>query len=138
MTEEKKLPPLKTIILVEDEPDIQILIKIALETVGKFNVQIFSSGKELIKQIDSLSADLILLDVMMPDMDGMTVLLNLRKNPHSTKIPVIFITASVSNKDIAKYKKTGALDVIAKPFDPMTLADRVANMEGKLWLMSQT
>jgi two-component system OmpR family response regulator len=125
MTEEKKLPPLKTIILVEDEPDIQILIKIALETVGKFNVQIFSSGKELIKQIDSLSADLILLDVMMPDMDGMTVLLNLRKNPHSTKIPVIFITASVSNKDIAKYKKTGALDVIAKPFDPMTLADRV-------------
>jgi two-component system OmpR family response regulator len=55
----------------------------------------------------------------------MTVLLNLRKNPHSSKIPVIFITASVSNKDIAKYKKTGALDVIAKPFDPMTLADRV-------------
>jgi two-component system OmpR family response regulator len=125
MTDEKELPPLKSIILVEDEPDIQILIKIALETVGKFNTQIFSSGKELIKRIDSLSADLILLDVMMPDMDGMTVLLNLRKNPHSSKIPVIFITASVSNKDIAKYKKTGALDVIAKPFDPMTLADRV-------------
>jgi two-component system OmpR family response regulator len=125
MTEEKKLPPLKSIILVEDEPDIQILIKIALETVGKFNIQIFSSGKDLIKQIDSLSADLILLDVMMPDMDGMSVLLNLQKNPHSARIPVVFITASVSNKDIAKYKKTGALDVIAKPFDPMTLADRV-------------
>jgi two-component system OmpR family response regulator len=125
MTEEKKLPQLKSIILVEDEPDIQILIKIALETVGKFNIQIFSSGKDLIKQIDSLSADLILLDVMMPDMDGMSVLLNLQKNPHSARIPVVFITASVSNKDIAKYKKTGALDVIAKPFDPMTLADRV-------------
>jgi two-component system OmpR family response regulator len=123
--EDKKIPPLQTIILVEDEPDIQVLIKISLESVGKFKVIVFSSGREIIQQADSLSADLILLDVMMPDMDGMSVLLNLRKNPHSARIPVIFITASVSNQDIVKYKKTGALDVIAKPFDPMALADRI-------------
>jgi len=130
--EDKKIPPLKKIILVEDEPDIQILVKIALETVGKFIVQVFSSGRELIQQADSLSADLILLDVMMPDMDGMSVLLNLRKNPNTAKIPVIFITASVSNQDIVKYKKTGALNVIAKPFDPMTLADTI----NKIWMES--
>ena len=127
-TQDKKIPPLKKIILVEDEPDIQTLIKIALETVGHFIVQIFSSGKEVIRQADSLSGDLVLLDVMMPDMDGMSVLLNLRKNPQTANIPVIFITASVSNQDIIKYKKTGALDVIAKPFDPMTLADKIKSI----------
>ncbi len=124
-TAEKQIPSLKKIILVDDEADIRTVAKIALETLGNFIVQEYASGKDLIQQADSLAADLILLDVMMPDMDGMSVLLNLRKNPHSAKIPVIFMTASVSNQDIVKYKNTGALDVIAKPFDPMTLAIKI-------------
>lgn len=129
-TEDKKIPPLKKIILVDDEPDIRTVTKMALESMGNFTVQAFGSGKELIKQADSISVDLILLDVMMPEMDGMSVLLNLRKNPHTTKVPIIFMTASVSNQDIVKYKNSGALDVIAKPFDPMTLADRIK----KIWM----
>lgn len=129
-TEDKKIPPLKKIILVDDEPDIRTVTKMALENMGNFKVQAFGSGKELIKQADSISVDLILLDVMMPDMDGMSVLLNLRKNPHTTKVPIIFLTASVSNQDIAKYKNSGALDVIAKPFDPMTLVERIK----KIWI----
>jgi two-component system OmpR family response regulator len=63
-------------------------------------------------------------------MDGMSVLLNLRKNPHTTKVPIIFMTASVSNQDIVKYKNSGALDVIAKPFDPMTLSERI----NRIWM----
>ena len=129
-TEDKKIPPLKKIILVDDEPDIRTVTKMALENMGNFTVQAYASGRELIQQADSLSVDLILLDVMMPDMDGMSVLLNLQKNPHTARIPIIFMTASVSNRDIVKYKKTGALDVIAKPFDPMTLADTIK----KIWV----
>jgi two-component system OmpR family response regulator len=130
ITEDKKIPPLKKIILVDDEPDIRTVTKMALENMGNFTVQAFGSGKELIKQADSISVDLILLDVMMPEMDGMSVLLNLRKNPHTTKVPIIFMTASVSNQDIVKYKNSGALDVIAKPFDPMTLSERI----NRIWM----
>ncbi len=127
--ENKSIPLLNKIILVEDEPDIQTVAKIALETLGKFAVQVYGSGSQVIQQADSLSADLILLDVMMPDMDGISVLEKLRTIPHAAKIPVIFMTAKVSPSEIITYKNYGAIGVIAKPFDPMSLADTVR----KIW-----
>jgi two-component system, OmpR family, response regulator len=128
-TENHSIVPLNKIILVEDEPDIQTVAKIALEAMGKFTIQIFASGSQIIQQADSLSADLILMDMMMPDMDGISVLEKLRSIPHTAKIPVIFMTAKVSQPEIITYKKIGAIGVIAKPFDPMTLADTVK----KIW-----
>ena len=124
----KEIPRLKKIILVEDDGDVQTVVKIALETMGDFDVQLFSSGIELLQKADLLSADLILLDFMMPVMDGRKVLEKLHKIPNTADLPVIFLTAKVSDREIVDYKKMGAIGVIAKPFDPMTLADTIKNI----------
>lgn len=124
----KEIPRLKKITLAEDDRDVQTVVKIALETMGDFDVQLFSSGIELLQKADLLSADLILLDFMMPVMDGRKVLEKLHKIPNTADLPVIFLTAKVSDREIIDYKKMGAIGVIAKPFDPMTLADTIKNI----------
>jgi CheY-like chemotaxis protein len=111
--------------MVEDEPDIQTVAKLALESIGGFQVEICSSGKEAIEKAPSYYPDLILLDVMMPGMDGPTTLQDLRNIPELANTPVIFMTAKVQPHEVESYKALGAIDVIAKPFDPMTLADTV-------------
>ena len=116
---------LKSIMMVEDEPDIQTVAKLALETVGGFQVDICSSGQEAIDKGPSIAPDLILLDVMMPGIDGPTTLQELRKLPELSDTPIIFMTAKVQPQEVASYKEMGAIDVIPKPFDPMKLADTV-------------
>ncbi len=116
---------LKRILYVEDEPDIQAVAKIALETVGGFELRVCSSGEEAIQDPISFAPDLILLDVMMPGMDGPTTLAELRKMPELANIPVIFMTAKVQPQEVAHFKSLGAIEVIAKPFDPMTLAQTI-------------
>jgi len=120
---------LQRILYVEDEPDIQVVAKLALEMVGGFQVMICSDGQQALDTVDSFAPDLILLDVMMPGMDGPTTLQNLRANPATASIPVIFLTAKVQPNEVAQYQALGALNVIAKPFDPMTLAAQVQ----KIW-----
>ncbi len=119
------IPPLKRILYVEDEADIQAVAKMALETVGGFMVKTCDSGKEAIEKAPEFLPDLIILDVMMPHMDGPKTLEELRKIPELNSVPVVFMTAKVQPHEIAKYKKLGAVDVIDKPFDPMTLSDKV-------------
>jgi diguanylate cyclase (GGDEF)-like protein len=114
--------PLKRILIVEDEPDIQTIAQIALEAVGGFTVSICSSGSEALASAPTFKPDLILLDVMMPGMDGPTTLKALRAIPALVATPVMFMTAKVQTQEIARYKHLGALDVIPKPFDPMTLS----------------
>lgn len=116
---------LNKILYVEDDPDIQIVAKMALETVGGYTMQVCSSGQEAIEQGESFAPDLILLDVMMPEMDGPTTLANLRNISALEKTPAVFMTAKVMPSDVERYKELGAVDVIAKPFDPMTLAARI-------------
>ncbi|MFN7086278.1 MAG: response regulator [Burkholderiales bacterium] len=118
------------ILYVEDEPDIRTIARIALETVGGFNVRLCSSGPEALEAVAEFSPDCILLDVMMPGMDGPTVLKELRRMPHCATTPVIFMTAKVQHSEVAQYKALGALDVIPKPFDPMTLAATVRQILG--------
>ncbi len=113
------------ILYVEDEPDIQALAKLALEMVGDFQVMVCSGGQEALDKVGGFAPDLILLDVMMPGMDGPTTLQNLRANPATVTIPVIFLTAKVQPSEVAQYQALGALNVIAKPFDPMLLAAQV-------------
>ncbi|WP_027328764.1 response regulator [Marinimicrobium agarilyticum] len=116
---------LQRILYVEDEPDIQAIAQIALESLGGFELKVCSSGEEAIKAADSFKPDLLLLDVMMPGMDGPRTLAALRRRSATAETPVIFMTAKVQPNEIDHLKSCGALDVIPKPFDPMTLSDQV-------------
>jgi len=113
---------LNKILYVEDEPDIQAVAKLALEAIGGFTVKICGSGREALVEVSGFAPDVILLDVMMPGMDGPSTLKALRDIDAIRQTPVIFMTAKVQPQEIAHYKALGALDVIAKPFDPMTLS----------------
>ena len=113
------------ILYVEDEPYIQMVARLALETLGGFTVEVCSSGSEALEKIAGFRPQLILLDVMMPGMDGPTTLGRLRELPDFAATPVVFMTAKVQPREVEGYKQTGAVDVIPKPFDPMTLASTV-------------
>jgi two-component system, OmpR family, response regulator len=120
---------LNTILYVEDDADIQTVAQIALEVVGGFQIKTCSSGKEALEAAYAgFEADLILLDVMMPEMDGPSTLAKLRQFNQTANTPVIFMTAKVQAGEVAFYKSLGALGVIAKPFDPMTLSEQVRNL----------
>ncbi len=116
---------LEKVLYIEDEVDIQTIARLALESIGGLVVETCSSGREGLDRAAGFSPDLILLDVMMPDMDGPATLRALRQLPGMADVPVVFMTAKVQPQEVAGYRALGALDVIAKPFDPMTLAEQV-------------
>lgn len=116
--------PLK-VMYIEDDLDIQTVVKMALETVSDMSVQICSSGEEALEKVVSFMPDLILLDVMMPVMDGPATLKAFREIPQIKSTPVVFMTAKVQPTEIDEYRALGAADIIIKPFDPMLLADQV-------------
>ncbi|MDO8299269.1 response regulator [Lacisediminimonas sp.] len=119
---------LKRILYVEDDADIQTVARMALELVGGFELEVCSSGDEAIEKIAAFKPQLILLDVMMPGMDGPTTLARLRALPAYSATPVVFMTAKVQQSEIEGYKNLGAVDVIPKPFDPMTLSAQVVEI----------
>lgn len=116
---------LQRILYVEDEPDIQAVARMALEAVGGFTLQVCSSGEEALQTAVEFAPDLLLLDVMMPGMDGPTTLQELRNLPDLENTPAVFMTAKVQPQEIEQFKSYGALDVIAKPFDPMALSSQI-------------
>ncbi len=120
------------VLYVEDELDIQTIARISLEKIGGFNLNVCSSGKEALEQITDFAPDIILLDVMMPEMDGLETYKNIRYTPGCLDIPVVFMTARVQAHEIKYYLELGAVDVIAKPFSPMTLADQVKTILSKV------
>jgi two-component system OmpR family response regulator len=117
--------PLARILYVEDEPDIRVVAQMALEAVGGFTVIACASGQEALNAAPGAGADLLLLDVMMPGMDGPSTLKGLRELPATANTPVIFMTAKVQAAEVAVYKGLGALEVIPKPFDPMELSAQI-------------
>ncbi|WP_439887080.1 response regulator [Pseudomonas sp. MBLB4123] len=119
------MPELNRILHVEDDTSIQAVAKVALEAVGGFKVLSCSSGQEALDQIQGFAPDFILLDVMMPGMDGPQTLERLRTLVDIDLIPVAFMTAKVQPAEIQHYRSLGARDVIIKPFDPMQLAAQV-------------
>ena len=120
---------LKRILYVEDDEDIRTVTAMALEAVGGFTVIACSSGNEALAAAPDANADLILLDVMMPGMDGLATLSALRGLSQTAATPVIFMTAKVQASEIQHYMDLGATAVIAKPFDPMTLSAQI----GEIW-----
>jgi CheY-like chemotaxis protein len=114
-----------SVLLVDDEDDIRTIGQISIEDVGGWRLFQASSGAEAVEVAAREQPDVILLDVMMPGMDGPTTLEQLRTNASTARIPVIFMTAKVRSDEVPKYATAGAAGVIAKPFDPMTLPDEV-------------
>jgi two-component system OmpR family response regulator len=119
---------LQRIMMVEDDPDIQIVARMSLEVVGGYTVEVCSGGIEALEKVEDFVPDLILLDVMMPDMDGPTVLRHLRERDKTKELPIIFMTAKAQAHEIESYKKMGAVAVVSKPFDPMLLPQTLSNL----------
>ncbi len=120
--------PLSRILMVEDEPDIQAIARLALEAVGGFTVTVCGSGSEALANGPAFQPDLVLLDVMMPGLDGPGTLQAMRQMPALAEVPVVFMTAKVQPQEIATLRSLGALDVIAKPFDPLTLPSTIRHI----------
>jgi CheY-like chemotaxis protein len=119
---------LKRILFVEDEDEIRTVAKMALEAVGGFEVVACASGAEAIAAAPQANADLLLLDVMMPGMDGPAALEALRRIPATAQTPVIFMTAKVQPGEVAQYMALGALGVVPKPFSPMEVSDEIRRL----------
>ena len=120
---------LRRILVVEDERDIREIIRISLANVGGFNVDICDSALEAMGRLQGDLPDLIILDVMMPVMDGPSFLQQLQHSERLKHIPVIFITAKVQSHEIEEYMGMGVLGVISKPFDPLGLPNQI----NELW-----
>ncbi len=119
---------LQRIMCVEDEPDIRAIIKVALERGGGFTVLLCASGEEALQKGPEFAPDFILLDAMMPGMDGQATLTALRGIPALAQVPFAFMTAKVQPSEVAGFKALGALEVIAKPFNARTLAATVKSV----------
>ena len=121
---------LKKIMYVEDDIDIQVIGKLALEEVGGYEIIICNNGVEAIRDVEVFQPDLILLDVMMPEMDGMTTIKKLKENDSVKDIPVVFMTAKSQAHELTTYMELGAVEIIKKPFDPMALP----GMLNSIWI----
>ncbi len=120
----------KRVLLVDDEPDIREVAQVSLEMVAGWTVLTAASGGEAIAKAAAEQPDAILLDVMMPDMDGPATLTALQADVRSQGIPVILLTAKVQTADQRRFAGLAIRGVIAKPFDPMTLAQQVSGILG--------
>ncbi|MBA4070558.1 MAG: hypothetical protein C0497_01790 [Gemmatimonas sp.] len=114
--------PLTRVLYIEDDLDIQAIATLALETVGGLTVQVCSSGHDAVAVATAFAPDCVLLDVMMPGMDGPATLEALRADVATARLPVVFMTAKVQPAEVEQLRALGAIGVIAKPFDPMSLA----------------
>lgn len=118
----------KRILVIDDEINLCTVIQACLENLGGWETVIALSAREGLAIAQTQQPDAILLDVMMPDMDGITTFQELQKNPATQTIPVILFTAKVQSSDLDQFTKLGVAGVIGKPFDPMKLTDQVASI----------
>lgn len=107
---------------VDDEPDIREVVEMSLGLDPGLSLRSVGSGSDALKEVEQWQPDLILLDVMMPVMDGPATLARLRETPAAAEIPVVFMTARAQTRELEHFRSLGAAGVIAKPFDPMTLS----------------
>jgi CheY-like chemotaxis protein len=113
------------VLLIDDEEDIRTIASMSLRRVGGWDVVAVASGPEGIAEAKRAPPDLILLDVMMPGCDGPSTLRQLRADPETARIPVIFITAKAQRREVDELLVKGADGVIIKPFDPILLPDQI-------------
>lgn len=116
---------LQRILLVEDDQDIATLATMALSELGGFEVIHYFSGADALAAIESDAPDLVLLDFSMPGMKGDEIIERLKADDRTRHLPVLFMTASVMPSHVARLMELGAIDVLKKPFDPLTLSDKI-------------
>lgn len=119
---------LERVLYIEDEEDIRIVADIALKTIGGLDTRCCASGPEGLATLETFPAQLILLDVMMPGMDGPSVLSEIRNNEQYQNTPVVFITAKVQADEVDQLLSLGANAVISKPFEPMDMAQKLRDI----------
>ncbi|VXD22676.1 response regulator [Planktothrix paucivesiculata] len=120
----------KRILFIDDEFHIRQVVKACLESLGGWNVLLAASGQEGLSKAVSEQPDAILLDVMMPEMDGLVLLQKLQTNSVTQSIPVVFLTARQSLTEPQRFQALGVKGAIAKPFNSMTLVPQIANALG--------
>ena len=124
--------PLERIVYVEDDEDIQRIVRMSLERVGKMTVQIVTDPLTAIGAMSAFKPDLVMLDWMMPGMDGPTLFREMKKRPEVAGLPVVFITAKAAPRDLEELKTLGAAGTISKPFSPKDLPDQLRAIWSKL------
>ena len=117
--------PLNRICYVEDDEDIQRIVRMSLERVGKMTVEVVGDPLQAIERIVAFKTELVMLDWMMPGMDGPTLLRRMREVPETRALPVVFITAKASQRELDELKGLGAAGTISKPFSPKDLPDQL-------------
>ncbi|HEY9677359.1 MAG TPA: response regulator [Drouetiella sp.] len=127
------------ILLVDDDPSIRKIAQITLTSVGKFQVTSVSSGADALTAASSEKFDLVILDVMMPNMDGPMTLAKLRALPNLSDLPVIFMTAKVQKHELDRLQILGARGVITKPFEPLQICTQIQSiLEGSCFFPTET
>jgi CheY-like chemotaxis protein len=118
------------VLIIDDEDDIREVAALSLESIAGWDVVMASSGAQGLARAIEHQPDAILLDVMMPGMDGPSTFRELRANPSTAKIPVLLLTAKVQSSDQRRFADLGVEAVLFKPFDPLTLSDQIADVLG--------
>jgi two-component system, OmpR family, response regulator len=124
--------PLMRICYVEDDEDIQRIVRMSLERVGKMTVEVVGDPTVAIEAMTSFRPDLVMLDWMMPAMDGPTLFRQMKLRPETSALPVVFITAKAAQRDLDELTALGAVGTISKPFSPKDLPDQLRAIWKKL------
>jgi two-component system, OmpR family, response regulator len=114
---------LKKILYAEDDESLHKIAKVIIERIGGYELHICSDGQEAVEAVRDFRPDLIILDVMMPRMDGITAYGEMQAIPEARNVPVVFMTARIQPNEVAAYRQLGVTKVIAKPFDPIALPE---------------
>jgi CheY-like chemotaxis protein len=122
----------KHILLVDDEQDIREVAALSLQAIGGWRVSSAADGGRALVMALAEQPDAILLDVMMPGLDGPATFKRLQDNPQTRDIPVIFLTAKAQSADRQRFAEIGVAGTLTKPFDPMTLTDQIATILGRM------
>ena len=124
--------PLNRICYVEDDEDIQRIVRMSLERVGKMTVEVVGDPTKAVAAMTAFGPDLVMLDWMMPAMDGPTLFRQMQLRPETKSLPVVFITAKAAQRDLDELMKMGAAGTISKPFNPKDLPDQLRAIWAKL------
>jgi two-component system, OmpR family, response regulator len=124
--------PLNRVCYVEDDEDIQRIVRMSLERIGKMTVEIVTDPNKAIDAMSAFKPDLVLLDWMMPGMDGPTLFREMKREPRVSSLPVVFITAKASQVELQELSTLGAAGAISKPFSPKDLPDQLRAIWAKL------
>lgn len=121
---------ISSVMLIDDDANIRLIARMSIEGLTSWSVRLAPSGAEALAMLQQEKPDLVLLDIMMPGMDGTTVFSKMQEDKELSSIPVIFMTAKVQTHEVEAYLKLGAAGVITKPFDPMTLPKDIGKILG--------